>query len=847
MPVVHQEPVDRTFFRAFDVLVLAVVCVSYTAIGLLALGAFDARLALVGGLLAATAVRWLLPAGLEAQHASTGRPIYPVILLVVLAALLFRTEPFKPLHGGQDQGVYTSMSAHLQREGSPFIDDPLPAALPDERLRDIYAKGHTAGTSDPCSARQAQPGICYAPWNGDYVFQFYHLHPLWMAVFGEWFGDAARFHALTFFSLLGLAALGLLVYEITGRRMAALAAGLLLAINPLHVYFSRIHVAELFALAFSALGFYYLVRAARGVEREAPPPATAALAALSALALGLVFFVRITGFLYLPLVLVVYGLGLWWTTAQRPSYTRQVVGYGVLVAALYGASVLYGLHYSPNYSRGIYWHPHARLFGMQLQTLVTILVLAVVAAGALWPLLLQRGGLRSRLALVAKPGLWLWLATAFVVVGVAASLREAYLIGFTERYVRVFFYEGFDIIGSGPRIFWQTGAAGWLLYTSPLLALVGIVGAHSLPRRWPVVLLYVFMASCLLANLAGNIAVVRYHYYYARYLASEIVPYGIALAVAVTFLSSSRRLRATGAAAIALAAPLFLYFTLQQMPVREGERPYAVMQRIAETVDDGVLLFDIDGYGGRPAWELFARLQTPLDHYFGLDVFPYESGDLDEIVARFGGLSGRGVWLLSNRPATHPDLRLVRTFDYWDTRMQAAATIPVSIDEKWWRQRLHFYRLPGVCETPGCALRLDDGRVYPTRLGYVYADRMLGPGWHGLEAGHVWSSASQTVVLSRSWFEGGRWPAALLLEVRGYAASPDHRVTLTARSGEVRQQIVFDSGGLAVHEVGLDCPESGDTCTVQLDVDGARTPSEVSGSADSRTLGVALHGIGIRY
>ena len=229
----RQQPTDVAFFRAFDFLVLAVVCTSYAAVALLALNAFDGRLAVIAGLLLATAGRYFLPANFEPERAAFGKPVFPVILLVLLAALLFRAEPFLPLHGGQDQGVYVSMSAHLQREGSVFIDDPVPAALPDQRSRDIYAAGLPEDTS---WAASVQPGVYYSDREGDYLFQFYHLHPLWMAVFAELFGDGARFYALTLFSLLSIAGICLLVLEMTGARAAALTAGLLLALNPLHVF-----------------------------------------------------------------------------------------------------------------------------------------------------------------------------------------------------------------------------------------------------------------------------------------------------------------------------------------------------------------------------------------------------------------------------------------------------------------------------------------------------------------------------------------------------------------------------------------------------------------------------------
>ena len=671
-----------------------------------------------------------------------------------------------------------------------------------------------------------------------------------MAIFADLFGDGARFYALTFFSLLSIVGLCLLAYEMTRARMALLVTGMLLALNPLHVIFSRLHVTEIVALAFSAVGFYYLARAARGVREAASPASTATLAALSALALSLVFFVRITGFLYLPLLVLVYALGVWWTVQHRPTYTRQVAGYVALVGTLYALSVAYGLHYSPLYSSVIiYEDQFGGLLGTHWRAILAGVVVVTLAALAALPFAVRHPRARGALGIAARPAVWIGLATLAIVLGVAWSLYEAYLLGFTERYADVRRLQPFGVVGAGAPIFWQTGAAGWLLYTSPLLALVAIAGMHQPTARWPMVLLYFFLAVCLFANLALNVPVIFYHYYYARYLLSEVVPYGLVLAVAATFLADSRWFRALGTAAIAVAVPLHLYFTVKQMPVREGVRPYAVMSRIADRVDNGVLLFDTDGWSSdrNENWLTYARLQTPLDHYFGKHVFPFGGTEIDNILGLFDGVSGANVWLLSRRARDDECLRLADTFDYWDARMVGSATIPTTADQRWWQQQLYLYRRPDVCVATQPALRLDAGRMYSMGRGQIYAQRLLGPGWHNPEEQHAWSGPAQTLELSRSWFEGDGWPAALLLEIRPYAASPDHLVTLTVSSGEAREEIVFDSGGTAVHEVGLDCPADAATCTVQVDVDGARSPHEVRGSQDGRTLGIGLYSVGFRF
>ena len=692
-------PLDLKFFRALDFLVLSVVSISFTAIALLALNRFDARISVIAGLILGTTTRFFTPACFDAERASAGRPIAPVLVLVLLTGLLFRTEPFLSLHGGQDAGVYVSMSAHLQRNGSAFVDDRLPDALPDQRAREIYRAGLAA---EPERASSVQPDIYPSPTRGDYVFRFYPLHPLWMATFAEVFGDRARFHALGFFGLLGLLGLSLLAFELTGSRRAAFAAGILVATNPLHVFFSRLPVSEAVALAFSSLGFYYLARAFRGMRQAAPAATTASLVALAAACVSLVFFVRITGFPYLPALLPLFGLGVWLTLRNRRTCGRQIIGFCAAVAALYGVSVLYGLGYSPAYAPSVYERMFGNLLGDGWPLVIAgaaALAVAGLAEVARDP---RRPAVRRLLVLAADPRPWIRLGSLAIAAALAGSLFQAYRIGFTDSFADAPFYGGFDIIGSGADVFLQSGAMGWLLYVSPWLAGIAIWGMHRPPPRWPVALLYVFFAVCMATTLLLNVPVIHEHYYYARYLLSEIVPYSLVIAVAVTFLAASGTFRTLGVAAILAAIPFQLFFTAKQMPVREGVQPYNVMRRIAHTVGGGVLLFDVDGFRGGTNHRMHAGLQTPLTYYFGLHVFPYTAtSSLDDVVQSFeGAVGGNRLWLLSPAANAHPGLELYETLAYQDRRMDGAATIPVTIDERYWPQTLFLYRQPGIRAAP---------------------------------------------------------------------------------------------------------------------------------------------------
>ena len=367
-------------------------------------------------------------------------------------------------------------------------------------------------------------------------------------------------------------------------------------------------------------------------------------------------------------------------------------------------SVLYGLAYSPGYAPSVYDRTFGNVLGDGWPLVVAGFAALAVAGLAEVARNPRHPAVHRVLVRAADPRLWIRLASLVVAAALAGSLLQAYLIGFTDRYADDAFCQGFDIIGSGARIFLQSGAAGWLLYVTPWLAGIAVWGMHRPPPRWPVAILYVFLAACMAATLVLHIPVVYQHYYYARYLLSEIVPYSLVIAVAVTFLAAPGAFRTLGIASIVAAIPFQLFFTAKQMPVREGVQPYDVMGRLADTVEKDVLLFDVEGFrGGTSSWS-HARLQTPLTYYFGMHVFPYyAANELDPVVQSFeGAVGGNRLWLLSPASNAHPGLELYETFAYEDQRLDSAATIPTTINEHYWSQTLFLYRQRGVCAAPGC-------------------------------------------------------------------------------------------------------------------------------------------------
>jgi hypothetical protein len=132
---------------------------------------------------------------------------------------------------------------------------------------------------------------------------------------------------------------------------------------------------------------------------------------------------------------------------------------------------------------------------------------------------------------------------------------------------------------------------------------------------------------------------------------------------------------------------------------------------------------------------------------------------------------------------------------------------------------------------------------------------IFGEGWYGVEATHVWSS--DEAVLSIPHVDGcSSLPCELRIEFVPFAASKERPVTLTIGTGGRNQTYTFTDQGKKTVAVPLPSPPSsgavdGGVATrdsrvdVALHVDNAISPRELGRSADPRTLGISLTGIGV--
>jgi hypothetical protein len=572
------------------------------------------------------------------------------IVLMGLLVLLFRWNPFLYVEGGQDQGVYVSMSAHFARtQGLPVKDKVREKLSAIERTEydklnnrydteNFYVPGRSEG--------EHQPGIFIGDLSRSaYVFQFYPLHPLWMALAAKVLGAENRVYSLVGFSLLNVLMLSLLAYELSGRKRAPafIAAGLL-AINPMHVFLSRFPVAENLVVFFSASAFYYLLRYLNA--REVGPSQVSSLV-LSAGAWAGLFFTHIGGFLYAPLVVAVVAAGA--VTAGSFGRMLEIAGYAFAVMAAYVLSLWYGMTWSFPYSYGTY----VGVLGLGPGTFFVnhwkgmTYVLAILSGGffySLWRFRIQIRSTWTRLALDRM----MTIVLLAVLAGTAVfGVIEAYRLGLTSDYTlltdpRNPRSTGFDAAGEN----WayqrsqlsNTGAAGFVhsslmalaIYVSPFILLFALA-AVVLKRRTLGIFEIFFLAliTWFLVLRVGRGSLTLY-YYYGRYLGAELVPYLLVLASIwlYSLLRSEGRLkRIIAGGMLGLALTWEALALAPQYPGGEMLRLDASLRPPIEKIGDHDLV--IIAGGAYPA------LRTALGHYYGKNTVVVDPNTLKAAINQY--------------------------------------------------------------------------------------------------------------------------------------------------------------------------------------------------------------------
>ncbi len=287
----------------FDIAAFFTLITSCISVALLALGAFRGLFALLLGLCAAG----IFVLSFRALFIYQARTASVAAVLAVLALFsLFRFEPYRYEIGGQDQGAYVNISKHFDSSSTVYTIDKVRESVKDDPELLQYYDAHSHSSWVLWNKYRFHiPGIFIFDLDQSrYLFQFYHLHPLWMSIFAKVLGPENRSWSNVYFSFLSVCALALSLFYATKRKDIALLAAAVLAVHPLHAYFAKLPVSETPSLAFTALGLLYLVRF--WDHRHCATYAVLFLG-LSAASFFCLFLTRISGFLLMPFFVILYA------------------------------------------------------------------------------------------------------------------------------------------------------------------------------------------------------------------------------------------------------------------------------------------------------------------------------------------------------------------------------------------------------------------------------------------------------------------------------------------------------------------------------------------------------------
>ena len=564
------------------------------------------------------------------------------LLLLVLAGLFFRSEPYLFSAGGQDQGVYVNMSRYFEENGTVFIEDELRNSL-TEPMKVLYDKNNLRIENRENVRVNGKREGAFLPGiyvknqkKSQYVFQFYHLHPLWMAIFGSFAGESHRVYSLVFFSILSIIGFYLLAFEFTRRRKTAVLAGLLIAINPLHSFFSKFPVTEVVALCFATLSFYYLLRYYNRAREGRTTPLELVLSSLSMFCM---FLTRISGFMYLPFFLLVFFIcELYESDSAIVKGIRQYV---FMVVVLYGVSVWYGLKYSYPYCIDIYRSSIQRLLGHNWANLIyPLLVVSVLLFAGVFYLATS-----GKLKFFGKKLVWLRSLLPFIFIGILllGLFFRAIPLGYSDKYCGHKWYDlrwNASGLGIDSLSYWSVTTLIEFLSPFAFLLFVILFLSNSYKGTGTRVLLELFILMFLF-HISLLQWFLPYRYYYARYLLSEILPFSL-LYIAICFPSSGRT-KKLAQLLMVLAAIHMLFYSVKQFKGIELEEYNKCISQIRNLVSSqDILILEAENVRS------YESLKTTLTYYCGFNVLLSTREDIDQFIWHLG--ISRNVFVLRTRP-----------------------------------------------------------------------------------------------------------------------------------------------------------------------------------------------------
>lgn len=709
--VAEPASIDRVYH------VVAVFVIVTSLVGLVAAlaGVFHAAQVLLLSLLLTGVLAW--KTRLRDALRGTVGPRWSHVLLLIVVTLFFRLPAYNYVLGGQDQGLYTNIAQHIERTGGIKVRDTvaqhlsgstyLKTYLKQNRFSNVWGNPYLLGVySNPHDATRLE-------------FQFYHLFPVWMALFAGLFGSTFAVYALTFFALLSILFFYRLTLILTDSHTAGLFAGLLLALSPLHAFFSKFPVTEVPALAFTLIGFTFVAAYWSCPETSM---ARRRWLLLSVFAFLCMFVTRMSGFTYIPFFV---AIGMAVLACDRSLGRRrdiQLWSAGVVAAFL--LSAWYGFrwdHQTVIFNYGAWFRPLLGAHWLRVTIGLVVVGLAAWAAVTWW---ISRADTRRE-----------WLAARVVApfrvaIGpmmlalLAAGGWYVYRLAWTRRYIGTALDSSYHLADAGWGGAIATSLPQLAVFLGPLLVIAFLI---AMCRRWPDprleavrLFLLVFFAYAMLLRW-----VLPYNPYYARFLLSELAPYLILFVVcvwAVLIKGTVTRTVLTGCFVLSLGYA-GIVSAAQVGRVEEAGLHDTLARLVAPVGHDDLIMLDLHDAG---------VLKTALIYTFGRHVVTVNQDDLDDAGYVAALASGYDTtWLVTPKPTAPETFALFDKVRYRVVTYRHDHFAPLSLTTGP-DQPLSLYRL--------VAPRVPLDASHPLGSDSLWVS-WLARGWSSPEQWGVWSNA----------------------------------------------------------------------------------------------------------
>jgi hypothetical protein len=569
-----------------DLLIFFIANVSFINIVLLVTNCFYPSISLIIGII--ITIAYLLISKTSIQFKDTR--FNWIFIVIVLISIFLRLAPNLYLTGGQDQGTYVSLSKQYEENHSLYITDNYRESFSDE-MKVLYDKGMTFLGVEKVDQDTSK-----------YVMPFYPVFPSWMSIFSSLFGSDNRVYALSFFGVFSVIGIYLLAYEISGRRKSVgLLASLFLSINPLHLYFSRIPVTEIVSLTFLLFGLYYLIKFLKDAKNN---QAQISNLYFSLTIFNAFFYTRMNGVFFLPLIVLVPLLLLLFV--KNRELLRNILIYSFIWIVLFVISLLFYRYFLPDL--------YSLIWGSKLLSFVSYEVifacLAIVCVFFIFTVKINKiARFVKEVLLFLKSNLFIFVLIIFfslIFYELFIFLRE----DFTNNY-SLFSKESLSF-------FKQLNFLIGFLYLSPFLfVLLPISFIYFRKTENTILQILISYISIFLIYYWGVMKISLYHYYFARYQLSELIPLAIILvSIFLVDISKKRIGKIISIIIVSLTVVYFGFFSAIQLRDIEGANK-TVYEDIKEIVGDGQLIIL-----PKQSVDSFNQVIFPIKYYYGLDVFP---------------------------------------------------------------------------------------------------------------------------------------------------------------------------------------------------------------------------------